>query len=329
VKDIKMHEKEAQQVIAEIKKEYGEESLMLLSSKPTFQGRVTSTGSFGLDLALGIGGLPAGRMVEIYGPESSGKSTLCQHIIAEAQKAGGRCAYIDVEGSLDVEYAQNLGVNTAELLISQPDDGEQALNIAHRLIKSRAFSVIVVDSVSGLVPKQELEGEIGDSRMGVQARLMSQGLRMINVDIKKTETLLIFVNQIRMKIGIMFGNPETTSGGEALKFYSSVRLDIRKKGTNKEGEESVSNTVKVRVLKNKVAPPFKSAEFDIVFGQGIDKKKEIVDTAIALGLIEKKGSWLIYEGNKIQGQVQFKELLIDNPEMATELEKRIKEKLCS
>jgi recombination protein RecA len=322
-----LQNKKAQEAIELIKKEYGEGSFMTLSEKPSFEGRTISTGSLGLNIALGIGGLPTGRIVEIYGPESSGKTTLCQHVIAEAQKQGGMCAIIDAEHSLSREYAERLGVNLDSLYISQPSNGEEALNIVDKLLDSAAFSVIVVDSVAALVPKVEVEGEIGDSRMGTQARLMSQALRMLNPKVEKSGTLLIFVNQLRMKIGVMFGNPETTSGGESLKFYASVRLDIRRKTTNKDGEESVSNTVKVKVVKSKVSPPFKSAEFDIVFGQGIDRNKELIDTGVALGLIDKKGAWLVYEGNKIQGAGAFKQLLEDNPGLAEQLEIQIKTKL--
>jgi recombination protein RecA len=319
--------KKIEAVQQRIEKDYGKGSFICLSDKPTFGEDVVSTGSLGLDIALGIGGLPHGRIVEIFGPESSGKSTLCQHIIAEAQKAGGSCAYIDVEHSLDSAYAERLGINLDELYLSQPSNAEEGLNIADILVESGAFKVVVVDSVAALTPKTELEGEIGDSKMGVQARLMGQALRIINTKVAKSGTLLIFVNQMRMKLGVMFGSPETTPGGEALKFYASVRLDIRRKGTNKEGEQAVSNSVKVRVVKSKVGVPFKSAEFNIVFGEGIDKKNELIQIGTDLGLIDKSGSWYKYKDIKIQGDSKFKQLLVDNPELSQELEEAIKQKL--
>ena len=289
---------------------------------------VISTGSIGLDVALGVGGLPKGRVVEIYGPESSGKTTLATHIIAEAQKKGGMCAIIDAEHAFDSAYAQKLGVDIDSLLISQPDYGEQALEIADRLILSGALDVVVIDSVAALVPKSELEGEMGDSKMGLHARLMSQALRKLTATISKTNTICIFINQLREKIGVMFGNPETTTGGNALKFYASVRLDIRRMAQIKDGEEAVGNRVKVKVVKNKVAPPFRSAEFDVVFGEGISKMGEIVDMGVELGIVTKSGSWFSYGTDKLgQGRDTVKQLLHDNPELATEIENKIREKV--
>jgi recombination protein RecA len=289
---------------------------------------VVSTGSIGLDVALGVGGLPKGRVVEIYGPESSGKTTIATHVIAEAQKKGGMCAIIDAEHAFDSAYAQKLGVDIDNLLISQPDYGEQALEIADRLILSGALDVVVIDSVAALVPKGELEGEMGDSKMGLHARLMSQALRKLTATISKTNTICIFINQLREKIGVMFGNPETTTGGNALKFYASVRLDIRRMAQIKDGEEAVGNRVKVKVVKNKVAPPFRSAEFDIVFGEGVSKMGEIVDMGVELGIVQKSGSWFSYGSDKLgQGRDTVKQLLHDNPELATEIETKIREKI--
>jgi recombination protein RecA len=289
---------------------------------------VISTGSIGLDAALGIGGLPRGRVVEIYGPESSGKTTVATHVIAEAQKRGGMCAIIDAEHAFDSSYAQKLGVDIDNLLISQPDYGEQALEIADRLILSGALDVVVIDSVAALVPKSELEGEMGDSKMGLQARLMSQALRKLTATINKTNTICIFINQLREKIGVMFGNPETTTGGNALKFYSSVRLDIRRMSQIKDGEEAIGNRVKVKVVKNKVAPPFRMAEFDIVFGEGISKIGEILDMGVEMGIVQKSGSWFSYDTNKLgQGREGVKALLKDNPALADELETKIREKI--
>ncbi len=289
---------------------------------------VISTGSIGLDVALGIGGLPRGRVIEIYGPESSGKTTIATHVIAEAQKKGGMCAFIDAEHAFDSNYAKKLGVDVDNLLISQPDYGEQALEIADRLILSGALDVVVIDSVAALVPKGELEGEMGDSKMGLHARLMSQALRKLTATISKTNTICIFINQLREKIGVMFGNPETTTGGNALKFYASVRLDIRRMAQIKDGEEAVGNHVKVKVVKNKVAPPFRSAEFDIIFGEGISKMGEIIDMGVELGVVQKSGSWFSYGSDKLgQGRDAVRQLLHDNPELAAEIETKIRAKI--
>jgi recombination protein RecA len=314
--------------IDKIEKDYGKGSVMMMNEKGETQQEVVSTGSIGLDVALGIGGLPRGRVVEIYGPESSGKTTIATHVIAEAQKKGGMCAIIDAEHAFDSSYAQKLGVDVDNLLISQPDYGEQALEIADRLILSGALDVVVIDSVAALVPKSELEGEMGDSKMGLQARLMSQALRKLTATISKTNTICIFINQLREKIGVMFGNPETTTGGNALKFYASVRLDIRRMAQIKDGEEAIGNRVKVKVVKNKVAPPFRSAEFDIVFGEGISKTGEIIDMGVELNIIQKSGSWFSYNSDKLgQGRDAVKQLLTDNPELANEIENKIREKI--
>jgi recombination protein RecA len=311
-----------------IEKDFGKGSVMLMNEKAEQQMEVVSTGSIGLDTALGIGGLPKGRVIEIYGPEASGKTTIAIHVIAEAQKKGGMCAIIDAEHAFDNAYAQKLGVDVDNLLISQPDYGEQALEIADRLILSGALDVVVIDSVAALVPKGELEGEMGDSKMGLQARLMSQALRKLTATISKTNTICIFINQLREKIGVMFGNPETTTGGNALKFYASVRLDIRRMAQIKDGEEAVGNRVKVKVVKNKVAPPFRSAEFDIIFGEGISKTGEIIDMGVELGIVQKSGSWFSYNNDKLgQGREAVKQLLIDNPELAGEIETKIREKI--
>ncbi len=311
-----------------IDKDFGKGSVMMMNERNQDPMEVISTGSIGLDMALGVGGLPKGRVVEIYGPESSGKTTLATHIIAEAQKKGGMCAIVDAEHAFDSAYAQKLGVDIDNLLISQPDYGEQALEIADRLILSGALDVVVIDSVAALVPKGELEGEMGDSKMGLQARLMSQALRKLTGTISKTNTICIFINQLREKIGVMFGNPETTTGGNALKFYASVRLDIRRMAQIKDGEEAVGNRVKVKVVKNKVAPPFRTAEFDIVFGEGISKMGEIVDMGVELGIVNKSGSWFSYGTDKLgQGRDTVKQLLHDNPELATEIENKIREKV--
>ncbi len=311
-----------------IDKDYGKGSVMMMNEKAEVLQEVISTGSIALDSALGIGGLPKGRIVEIYGPESSGKTTIAIHVIAEAQKKGGMCAIIDAEHAFDSSYAQKLGVNVESLLISQPDYGEQALEIADRLILSGALDVVVIDSVAALVPKSELEGEMGDSKMGLHARLMSQALRKLTATIAKTNTICIFINQLREKIGVMFGNPETTTGGNALKFYASVRLDIRRTQQVKDGDEAIGNHVKVKVVKNKVAPPFRAAEFDIIFGEGISKAGEIIDMGTELGIINKSGSWYSYNDDKLgQGRESVKQLMLDNPELAAEIEAKIREKI--
>ncbi|TMI65317.1 MAG: recombinase RecA [Bacteroidetes bacterium] len=314
--------------IDKIEKDYGKGSVMMMNEKGTAEMEVVSTGSIGLDVALGIGGLPRGRVVEIYGPESSGKTTIATHVIAQAQKKGGMCAIIDAEHAFDSAYAKKLGVDVDNLLISQPDYGEQGLEIADRLILSGALDVVVIDSVAALVPKSELEGEMGDSKMGLHARLMSQALRKLTATIAKTNTICIFINQLREKIGVMFGNPETTTGGNALKFYASVRLDIRRSSQIKDGEEAIGNRVKVKVVKNKVAPPFRSAEFDIIFGEGISKNGEIIDMGVELGIVQKSGSWFSYNTDKLgQGREAVKQLLVDNPELANEIEAKIREKI--
>jgi recombination protein RecA len=314
--------------IDKIDKDFGKGSVMMMNERGEQTQEVVSTGSIGLDAALGIGGLPRGRVIEIYGPESSGKTTVATHVIAEAQKKGGMCAIIDAEHAFDSAYAQKLGVDIDNLLISQPDYGEQALEIADRLILSGALDVVVIDSVAALVPKGELEGEMGDSKMGLQARLMSQALRKLTATISKTNTICIFINQLREKIGVMFGNPETTTGGNALKFYASVRLDIRRMTQIKDGDEAIGNRVKVKVVKNKVAPPFRTAEFDLVFGEGISKIGEILDMGVEMGIINKSGSWFSYNENKLgQGREAVKGLLKDNPELANELETKIREKI--
>jgi len=311
-----------------IDKDFGKGSVMMMNEKATVEQGVISTGSIGLDVALGIGGLPKGRVIEIYGPESSGKTTLAIHVIAEAQKKGGMCAFIDAEHAFDSNYAQKLGVNIDNLLISQPDYGEQALEIADRLILSGALDVVVIDSVAALVPKSELEGEMGDSKMGLHARLMSQALRKLTATISKTNSCCIFINQLREKIGVMFGNPEVTTGGNALKFYASVRLDIRRQAQIKDGEEITGNHIKVKVVKNKVAPPFRTAEFDIIYGEGISKSGEIIDMGVELGIVQKSGSWFSYNTDKLgQGREAVKQLMVDNPELANEIEGKIREKI--
>jgi len=316
--------------IDKIDKDYGKGSVMMMNERSQEPQEVISTGSIGLDTALGIGGLPKGRIIEIYGPESSGKTTVAIHVIAEAQKKGGMCAIIDAEHAFDSAYAKRLGVDVDSLLVSQPDYGEQALEIADRLILSGAIDVVVIDSVAALVPKSELEGEMGDSKMGLHARLMSQALRKLTATINKTGTICIFINQLREKIGVMFGNPEVTTGGNALKFYASVRLDIRRMAQIKDGDEAIGNRVKVKVVKNTVAPPFRAAEFEIIFGEGISKIGEIIDMGVELEIINKSGSWFSYEGNKLgQGRDSVKTILHDNPEMANEIEAKIRAKIAA
>ena len=314
--------------LAQVEKSFGKGSAMRLGDRPEQDVEVIPTGSLALDMALGIGGLPKGRIVEIYGPESSGKTTLALHVVANAQKAGGVAAFIDAEHALDPVYARKLGVDTDSLIVSQPDNGEQALEIADMLIRSGALDVIVIDSVAALVPKAEIEGEMGDSHVGLQARLMSQALRKLTSTISKTNTTCIFINQLREKIGMMFGNPETTTGGNALKFYASVRLDIRKVTGIKDGDQIIGNLVRVKVVKNKVAPPFRKAEFEIMFGEGISKVGEIVDLGVECGIIQKSGSWYSYGSSRLgQGRDATKSLLKDNPELCEELEGKIMQAL--
>ena len=318
--------KALQLTMDKIEKSYGKGSIMKLGDRAVEDVPSISSGSIGLDIAMGVGGYPKGRIIEIYGPESSGKTTLAIHAIAEAQKAGGIAAVIDAEHAFDPGYAKKLGVDIDELLISQPDNGEQALEIADNLIRSGAVDIIVIDSVAALTPKAEIEGEMGDSKMGLQARLMSQALRKLTANINKTKTCVIFINQLREKIGVMFGNPETTTGGNALKFYASVRLDIRRIGQIKDGEEAQGNHTRVKVVKNKVAPPFKKAEFDIMYGEGISKTGEIIDLGVELNIIKKSGSWFSYGETKLgQGRESVKTLLQDNPELAQEIETKIME----
>jgi len=321
--------KALQAALAQIEKQFGKGSIMRLGDGEKIEDiQVVSTGSLGLDIALGVGGLPRGRVIEIYGPESSGKTTLTLQVIAEMQKQAGTCAFIDAEHALDVQYAQKLGVNLQELLISQPDTGEQALEIVDALVRSGSVDLIVIDSVAALTPKAELEGEMGDSLPGLQARLMSQALRKLTATIKKSNCMVIFINQIRMKIGVMFGNPETTTGGNALKFYASVRLDIRRTGNIKRGEEVIGSETKVKVVKNKVSPPFKTAEFDILYGEGISREGEIVDMGVNARIVEKSGAWYAYNGEKIgQGKDNAREFLRENPDLAREIENRIRETL--
>lgn len=315
-----------QMATAKIEKDFGKGSIMRLGDRAADKVDVISTGSIALNAALGVGGYPRGRIIEIYGPESSGKTTLTIHAIAEAQKAGGIAAFIDAEHAFDPTYAQKLGVNLEELWISQPDNGEQALAIADQLISSSAVDLVVIDSVAALTPKAEIEGDMGDNKVGLQARLMSQALRKLTATISKTKTCCIFINQLREKIGVMFGNPETTTGGNALKFYSSVRLDIRRVNSIKDGDEVIGNLVRVKVVKNKVAPPFRKAEFEISFGEGISKSGEIVDLGVEYGIIQKSGSWFSYNGSKIgQGRDAVKKLMKDNPELAEEIEAKIAE----
>ncbi|NJD86431.1 MAG: recombinase RecA [Betaproteobacteria bacterium] len=319
--------KALQAALTQIERQFGKGSIMRMGDKDVEKGiEVVSTGSLGLDLALGVGGLPRGRVVEIYGPESSGKTTLTLQVIANIQKLGGTAAFIDAEHALDPQYAQRLGVDTSELLLSQPDNGEQALEIADMLVRSAAVDCVVVDSVAALTPKAEIEGEMGEPQMGLQARLMSQALRKLTANIKRSNTLVIFINQIRMKIGVMFGNPETTTGGNALKFYASVRMDIRRIGSIKRGEEVIGNETRVKVVKNKVAPPFKVADFDILYNEGISRHGEIIELGVQHRIIEKSGAWYAYKGEKIgQGKDNTREFLKENPEMAAEIESRIRE----
>ena len=319
--------KALESAMAQIERTFGTGSIMRLGDSATLNIEAISTGSLSLDLALGIGGVPRGRIVEIFGPESSGKTTLALHILASAQKAGGIAAFIDAEHALDPVYARNLGVNTDELLISQPDTGEQALEITDALVRSGAVDAIVIDSVAALVPKSEIEAEMGDSVVGLQARLMSQALRKLAGSISKTNCIVIFINQLREKIGVMYGNPETTTGGRALKFYSSVRLEVRRVETLSVGGTKVGNHTRVKVMKNKVAPPFREAEFDIIYGEGISRTSELVDTGLKLGLIEKGGSWFTYRDQRLQGKDSMKDYLKQNPEIADELEAEIKERL--
>ncbi len=312
--------------LSQIEKQFGKGSIMRLGDTEAVEDiQAVSTGSLGLDIALGIGGLPRGRIIEIYGPESSGKTTLTLSVIAQMQKLGGTAAFIDAEHALDPQYAQKLGVNVGELLISQPDTGEQALEIADMLVRSGSVDIVVVDSVAALVPKAEIEGEMGDSHMGLQARLMSQALRKLTGNIKRTNTMVIFINQIRMKIGVMFGNPETTTGGNALKFYASVRLDIRRTGSIKKGDEVIGSETRVKIVKNKVAPPFKQAEFDILYGEGISREGEILELGANLKLVEKSGAWYSYNGEKIgQGKDNSREYLKEHPEVADEIDEKIR-----
>jgi recombination protein RecA len=321
--------KALQAALSQIEKQFGKGSIMRLGEGEVIENiEVVSTGSLGLDIALGVGGLPRGRVVEIYGPESSGKTTLTLQVVAEMQKLGGTCAFIDAEHALDIQYAQKLGVNLQELLISQPDTGEQALEIVDALVRSGSVDLVVVDSVAALTPKAEIEGEMGDSLPGLQARLMSQALRKLTGTIKKTNTMVIFINQIRMKIGVMFGSPETTTGGNALKFYASVRLDIRRIGSIKKGEEVIGNETKVKVVKNKVAPPFKTAEFDILYGEGISRQGEIIDMGVEAKVLEKSGAWYAYQGEKIgQGKDNAREFLRENAALAVEIENKVRVEL--
>ena len=311
--------------VTQIERAFGKGSIMKLGQQDVVEADVISTGSLGLDIGLGIGGLPRGRVVEIYGPESSGKTTLALHVVAEAQRVGGTCAFVDAEHALDPVYAKKLGVDVQELLISQPDAGEQALEIADTLVRSGAIDVLVIDSVAALVPRAELEGEMGDHHVGLQARLMSQALRKLTSSVAKSNTLIIFINQIRMKIGVMFGNPETTSGGNALKFYSSIRMEIRRIGAIKDRDEVVGNQTRVKVVKNKMAPPFKMIEFDIMYGEGVSKMGELLDFGVKAGIVEKSGSWFSYDSQRIgQGRENAKTFLRDNPEVAQDIENQIR-----
>ena len=320
-------QKALEAALAQIEKQYGKGSIMKMDAEAVKGIDVVSTGSLGLDIALGVGGLPRGRVVEIYGPESSGKTTLTLQVIAEVQKLGGTAAFIDAENALDISYAGKLGVKTADLLISQPDTGEQALEIADMLVRSGAVDVIVIDSVAALTPKAEIEGEMGEPQMGLQARLMSQALRKLTSNIKRTNTLVIFINQIRMKIGVMFGSPETTTGGNALKFYASARIDIRRIGAIKKGDEVIGSETRVKIVKNKVAPPFRTAEFDILYGEGISREGELLELGVIHGVVEKSGAWYIYNGDRLgQGKDNCREFLKENQPMAREIEQKIREK---
>lgn len=317
--------KALESALSQIEKSFGKGSIMKLGQRPAIDIEAISTGSIGLDIALGIGGLPKGRVIEIFGPESSGKTTLTLHLIAEAQKKGGNCAFIDAEHALDPAYAKKLGVNIDDLVISQPDTGEQALEITDTLVRSGAVDLVIVDSVAALVPKAEIEGEMGDSHMGLQARLMSQALRKLTSSIARTNCMVVFINQIRMKIGVMFGNPETTTGGNALKFYSSVRMDIRRVGAIKNKEEVVGNQTRIKIVKNKVAPPFKVIDFDIMYGQGISKEGELIDIGVKLGIIDKAGAWFSYNDQRIgQGKENVKIFLKDNPDIREEIDHKIR-----
>ena len=321
--------KALQAALAQIEKQFGKGTIMRLGEGEAIEDiQVVSTGSLGLDVALGVGGLPRGRVIEIYGPESSGKTTLTLQVIAEMQKLGGTCAFIDAEHALDTGYAQKLGVNLSDMLISQPDTGEQALEVVDSLVRSGAIDLVVIDSVAALTPKAEIEGDMGDSLPGLQARLMSQALRKLTATIKKTNCTVIFINQIRMKIGVMFGSPETTTGGNALKFYASVRLDIRRIGTIKKADQAIGNETRVKVVKNKVSPPFKQAEFDILFGEGISREGEIIDMGVVAKVVDKSGAWYAYNGEKIgQGRDNAREFLRENPDLAREIENRVRESL--
>lgn len=326
-KDVMDKEKALESALSQIERAFGKGSIMKLGQKDAvMEIEAVSTGSIGLDIALGIGGLPKGRIIEVYGPESSGKTTLALHVVSEAQKAGGVCAFVDAEHALDPSYARKLGVNLDELLISQPDAGEQALEITDTLVRSGAVSVVVVDSVAALTPRSELEGDMGDSQVGVQARLMSQAMRKLTGSISRSKCMVIFINQIRMKIGVMFGSPETTTGGNALKFYSSVRLDIRRIGAIKDRDEVVGNQTRVKVIKNKVAPPFRQVEFDIMYGEGISKTGELIDLGVKAGVVDKSGSWFSYSDQRIgQGRENAKTFLKDNPDISLEIEDKIRQ----
>ena len=327
-KELEAKQKALALTMEKIEKTYGKGTIMKLGDAPIIDVESISTGSIGIDLALGVGGLPKGRVVEIYGPESSGKTTLTLHAIAEAQRQGGIAAFIDAEHAFDRFYAQKLGVDIDNLLISQPDCGEQALEIADNLIRSAAIDILVIDSVAALTPKSEIEGEMGDSKLGLQARLMSQALRKMTATISKSGCICVFINQLRDKIGVMFGSPETTTGGNALKFYSSVRIDIRRSTQIKDGDRTIGNRTRVKIVKNKVAPPFRGAQFDIMYGEGISKTGEIIDMGVEHNIIEKSGSWFSYDGNKLgQGRESVRKILKDNPDLAHELEKKIKESI--